>query len=213
VTENDLAFVESCLESRHIRGTILELGGGYGGETCRELLTARGMKYYCTDMCENGARVDFIAHFETGEGIETISSKVSFETVLVLNVLEHTFEPIKVLDNAASLLVVGGKIVAATPCVWPIHNYPVDCCRLLPDWYRKYAKRSGLKLVESHFVFIGYEAINAFRIGDLDQFPPDHRMLGVAGLRSRIVHKLFNTYGRGMLFRPHIAIGAVLEKP
>lgn len=195
-----------------IRGDVLELGCGYGGQTCEEIIRRSGCNWLSTDMDASGVKVDYLANFETGYGVEHIAkASGGFDTLLILNVLEHVFEPIKILDNARSLLRPGGVLITATPCVWPIHNCPVDCARLLPDWYRRYAERSGLQLLGNQFVFIGYGRIDEFRSKGTDCFPSDRRMIGWAGLRSRIVHKLFNTSGRGMLFRPHIAIGAAFK--
>jgi SAM-dependent methyltransferase len=100
-----------------------------------------------------------------------------------LNVLEHVFEPIKILENARSLLRPGGVLIAATPCVWPIHNYPIDCARLLPDWYRRYAQQKGLPLLGGR--------TDEFGSNGTDCFPPDRRMIGWRGVRSCTVHKLF----------------------
>jgi len=163
-------------------------------------------------MRDVGQGVDYRADFETGEGVSEISAEMRFRTVLVLNVLEHTFQPIKVLDNALSLLEIGGAVVIATPCVWPIHNYPIDCCRLLPDWYRQYARYSSTILLDTHFVFIGYGKVDDYREHGVDHFPKHPGLIGLAGIRSRIIHRIFNTAGRGVQYRPHIAIGAVLKK-
>lgn len=213
MTEGDLTFIESCYRNGLILGPVLELGGGYGGATCRDFLVSNGMQYFSTDAALSSVgEVDYIADFESGEGVDAIIAGGPWKTVLVLNVLEHTFAPSAVLDNVVRVLDGSGVIITATPCVWPIHSFPMDYCRLLPDWYRKYGERAGLRLLEDHFVFIGYGPISAWREGSTDCLPRDARMFGAAGLRSRIVHRIFNTYGRGALFRPHISIGAVYRK-
>ena len=208
---NDLIFVQQCIDGGLVKGPVLELGCGYGGETCRELIKSIGLEYFCTDMA--GEDIDYRANFETGEGVDEIHKITKFKTVLVLNVLEHTLEPVKILDHGLSLLVSGGSIVIVTPCIWPIHNYPIDCCRLLPDWYRQYASHRELALLDTHFVFLGYGRVDAYRINGVDRFPPHPGLIGLRGLRSRIVHRIFNTAGRGVQYRPHVAIGAVLRKP
>jgi hypothetical protein len=129
-------------------------------------------------------------------------------------VLEHTFEPIKVLDNALKFLAAGDTLVCITPIVWPIHNYPIDVCRLLPDFYSCYAKTRGLKLAPNYFRYVGYGPVETFKLPDGAYIlPRDKSMTGMRGLYSRIIHRAFNTYGRGMWFRPNIAIGAVFVVP
>jgi hypothetical protein len=213
MTENDLIFIGQCIRDGLIDGPVLELGGGYGGTTCRELINSSGLPYFCTDMAGASRYIDYNANFESGEGIDEIKKVMSFRTILVLNVLEHTFQPIKVLDCALSLLTNGGSIVMITPCVWPIHNYPIDCCRLLPDWYRQYASYSKSVLLDTHFIFIGYGRVDSYRNNGVDQFPRHPSLIGLSGMRSRLVHRIFNTAGRGVQYRPHIVIGAVLRKP
>jgi SAM-dependent methyltransferase len=208
----DLEFVEALLRKKVIAGPVLELGTGYGGATCRELVGASGLQYFGTDL-EPGAGVDFAANFERCEDMAVFRPVAPFGTVLVLNVLEHTFDPIRVLDNARSLLAPGGTLVVLTPAVWPLHSYPFDVWRILPDFYREYAKRRGMRLEEDHFVFAGFGPVNSFadRTG-APSFPPP-----AAGrwrlLFGRAVHKCFNTFGRSMFQPSHAAVGAVLVQP
>ena len=205
----DLEFVERLVRSNVIRGPVLELGTGYGGATCRDLIKANGLAYFGTDL-EPGDGVDFAANFEKAGDMAVFTPILPIQTVIVLNVLEHTFDPIRVLDNARSLLAPGGVMVVLTPAVWPLHSYPFDVWRILPDFYREYARRRGMRLDEDHFVFAGFGPVTAFSDKDgAPSFPPP-----AAGrwrlLFGRVVHKCFNTFGRSMFQPSHAAVGAVL---
>jgi hypothetical protein len=207
MTSEDLLFITDLANKGMLSDPVLELGGGYGGATCRDTVIAFGKRYVATDMFAADG-IDYVADFESGSGVDALVEAGPFGTTLVLNVLEHTFNPIAVLDNAVRVTCPnGGRIVVITPAVWPIHNYPRDYCRLLPDWYRQYAARTCLQLEESTFAYVGFGPVARFSLTGQDRFPlpgvirPAHRAW------SRIVHKLFNTYGRGMAQPSHVAIG------
>ena len=212
MTHDDLKWVKRLLDERKLQEPILELGVGYSGETCRELFEEKGLRYYGTDL-EKTPSVDVAANFEKSEDMEAFSALAPFGTVLVLNVLEHTFEPIRVLDNAVSLLRPGGCCAVLTPSVWPLHNYPMDTWRILPNLYEEYARRRGMELDRNHFDFIGKGPVETFRgsSGNYNYPPPCGKPVRL--LWSRIIHKVLNTCGKGMFFPSHIAVGALLKKP
>lgn len=209
MTLNDLVFVQKLIANRLLLPPVLELGAGYGGSTCREIVQAAELEYKTTDL-HAGPGVDFIADFEDNACIEHFPG--TFGSVLVLNVLEHAFEPIKVLNNAVDLCVSGGTIVTITPCVWPVHNFPRDCQRLLPDWYLIFAERNKqVRLLDDGFEFLGYGPIASFARGGELHLPPSSRN-EIHDIYSRIAHKLLRTSGRGKWTANHVAIGAVFQK-
>jgi SAM-dependent methyltransferase len=216
MTDNDLQYVKILIDRGVIQDRVLELGGGYGGATCEKAITSSGRTYFATDLSP-APGVNFVADFETGAGIDELLATGPFGSVLVLNVLEHTFNPIAILDNTVRSTRPGGTIIVVTPVVWPIHNYPVDCCRLLPDWYRRYARSRSLLLNEESFSYLtigGQPLVSKFRSHDgQDNFP--RPAFGRESYRfySRLIHKVFHTFGHGMFFHSHIAIGAVLTRP
>jgi hypothetical protein len=213
MTGADLAYIEGLLAQGLIDSPVLELGGGYGGETCRAAIERWGKKYFATDLFP-GHGVDLVANFETGEGIERIAAAGPFGTVLVLNVIEHTFDPISVMDRVLSLVIPGGTVVCVTPAVWPIHDHPIDTCRLLPDWYRCFAATRGVILDRDSFRYVGVGRVDSFAAGNGQHaLPPPAAGRSAYRVYSRAVHKLFNTFGRGMLQPSHIAIGAVFIRP
>ena len=161
-----------------------------------------------------GPDVDFVADFEKTSSIEDvfITKNKSFKSVLVLNVLEHVFEPIKVLDNIFTILDDNGICIIITPCIWPLHSYPYDHWRINPNFYEEYCKRRSLLLMYEYFEYIGKGTI--FKIsGNSRNYAYPTPSQGIfQTLKSRIIHKVFNTYGRGMFFPSHAAIGAVIQK-
>jgi SAM-dependent methyltransferase len=205
----DQDWVAALLNANVFAGPVLELGTGYGGATCRTVVEAAGLRYLGTDIAP-GAGVDIAANFERAEDMAALRSAGPFGAVLILNVLEHTFDPIRILDNARTLLKPGGALVVLTPAVWPLHSYPIDTWRILPDFYQEYGKRKGMRLLRERFDFVGFGPVDAFRdAGAAPSFPPPANAPWKM-LLGRSVHKAFNTFGRAMFQPSHVAVGAVL---
>lgn len=200
MTPGDRSFLGAVIDAGLVQSPCLELGAGIPEHSARELIRARGIEYRGTDL--EGA-VDYRVDFEA----EGVASRVGerFASVLVMNVLEHCFDPIRVLDNACSLLSAGGTCVIVTPAVWPIHAFPIDCWRILPDFYREYARRRGMSVEEGWLRYVDRPD------RDMSQLPLPGRS-DFHRLYSRVAHKLFDTTGRGTWTRTHVAVGAVLRK-
>jgi SAM-dependent methyltransferase len=212
MTNDDTKWIQRLLSENILESPVLELGVGYGGNTCREIIEAAGLRYFGTDL-EKTPAVDFVADFDRPEDMKAFSPTAPFGSVLVLNVLEHTFDPIRILDNAISLLKPGGKCAVLTPSIWPLHNYPMDTWRILPNFYEEYARRRGLTLDKRFFDYAGQGAVERFRGPDGNYtFPPP--CSDKARFHwSRLIHRLFNTFGRAMLHASHVEVGALLQKP
>jgi len=210
MTPDDVEYVRKLVHGGTIGGPVLELGAGYGGTTSRKEIERAGLEYKTTDI-SIGPGVDYAADFEADD-VSVAIPRADFGSVLVLNVLEHAFAPITVLDNAIRITRTGGTVVTITPTMWPVHNYPRDHQRLLPDWFVTFAeRRPGVRLVESHFEFLGRGLVAEFAQGELRNLPPPWRN-EASSFYTRGVNKLFNTASRGQWAAPHCAIGAVFQK-
>lgn len=208
MVESDLEYIRRLLAAGLISGPVIELGAGYGGATSRSVVEAAGLRYVGTDMAA-GAGVDHVADFERAEDMAVFKSTEPFGSVLILNVLEHAFDPISILDNAMTIVRPGGTVVVLTPAVWPLHNYPMDAWRILPNFYEEYAKRRNVRLLDSHFEYVGYGPVADHRNPDATYaFPPPAKP-GWQTWLGRAVHKGFNTFGRAMFLPSHVAVAAV----
>ncbi len=210
MTDNDLEYIKRLIDSGIITGPVLELGAGYGGATCRDAVVGAGIDYFSSDITPSDG-ISFVADF-LGEDVRLFfPPSARFNCILVLNVLEHTIDPIRVLDNAARLLNDSGLLVIIAPAVWALHNYPVDCCRLMPNWFERYAEIQDMVIIREWFEYIGYGRVDRYldRQGN-HQFPPPTGS-SFKYWKSRIIQWLFDTHGRGMAFPNHLAIGVVMR--
>src|SRR5258705_12307798 len=208
MNQDDLNFLGKCLKKGLINSPCLEIGVCEDHNT-KALIQAHGIEYFGADLT-SGPDVDF--QVDIGQPLEIIRDVFNgtiFKTALVLNLLEHTFEPVKVLDNIFALLDPEGSCVITTPVVWPLHEYPVDCWRINPNFYEQYCKSRSRRLYYDMFEYLKYGPVKNGAGGYVLPSPARGWRLTY----SRAIHKLFNTSGRGMFFPSHISLGVVLGKP
>jgi SAM-dependent methyltransferase len=208
----DVAYLREVLTRGLLQGPCLELGVGLEGANNRELLRSHGIEHFGSDLVP-GPVVDFVVDMEAqpDDLRATVARVGAFGSVLVLNVLEHTFDPVRVLDNVFALLAPGGTCVVITPAVWTVHDFPVDCWRILPGFYVEYARRRRLTLVEDTLRFVGHGPVQDFLAPDGTMALPRPGRSAAHFTYSKAVHRLFDTFGRGMAFPSHVSCGAVIR--
>ncbi len=209
MTGLDIEYFEELSHLGLIKGRVLEMGAGYGGATLKSNAQKLGLEYFATDMVAHSG-VDYVADFEERSSMGVFGDN-KFDACLVMNVLEHVMNPLAVLDNVVHLTAAGGAIVVVTPAMWPIHNFPVDCQRLMPDWYILYAQKRGIALHRDSFKFLGYGPVWQYRTASGYQLPMRSRRSAYHAW-SRAIHKFFRTSGYGVWAAPYVLIGAVFQK-
>jgi SAM-dependent methyltransferase len=208
----DFDYIKKLIDLGVIGSPCLDLGSGGAGElhNCKNLITESGLRYVGTDILHT-TNVDVVANFEDEIELNKERFSEKFASILVLNVLEHTFDPIRVLDNVFAILQPGGTCVIITPTVWPIHDFPIDCYRINPTFYEEYCKRRSLHLIQEHFEYVGFHNVKENMDSDTSTYVlPKPTANGIGLAYSKIIHKLFNTFGRRMSCESHIATGVVI---
>ena len=202
MTAIDVRWFNRCRAAGLVKGRMLEVGSA----------KVDGNRNLCEIARESGVADTIGVDLARAEGVDSVVDFAlpledfrrqwrlgNFSTVCVFNVLEHVFDPIRVLANAITCAEPNGIVLTVTPSVWPIHNYPGDYTRLLPDWYRAFARCNAVTLIDDHFCWLSQFGIEV--IGDeLEPTLPTYRSRGVKASRtrywtSRLVHKVLNTYG------------------
>ena len=74
MTENDMQYLMRLIAGEVITGPVLELGAGYGGNTCRDAIKAANMSYLSSDIVQSPG-VDFVAEFENANSVEKAFGK------------------------------------------------------------------------------------------------------------------------------------------
>lgn len=83
-----------------------------------------------------------------GDGCAMSFPDASFDTVLCVQVLEHVFDPIRMVAEAGRVLRPGGKAVFLIPCTSTMHLAPHYHGNFSRYWIQEALARAGLEVVE-----------------------------------------------------------------
>jgi len=73
--------------------------------------------------------------------------KREYDWIICQATLEHVTDPVAAIKNLATVLKSGGRIYLHTAGIeFPIHRYPLDCYRFLPDGLRAMAQLAHLDI-------------------------------------------------------------------
>lgn len=103
----------------------------------------------------------------------------TFDTVLNVQVLEHTPEPLRLVHEMARVLKDDGLLMLTAPFDFRLHEQPHDYFRYTPHGLRSLCEKAGLEIVETHSLgslwsivahkLNSYLAFRVARIGGLAQ--------------------------------------------
>ena len=74
----------------------------------------------------------------------------SFDSVLNVQVLEHVFEPLRMVEEVARVLRPGGTAIFLVPCTSTMHIAPHYHGNFSRYWIQEAMRRAGLEIVELH---------------------------------------------------------------
>lgn len=93
-----------------------------------------------------GPNVDHVmsSEFSTGLPAGFASAVISGQC------LEHCTNPFLLVSEMFWICEPGGPVLICAPWVWPIHRYPIDCWRFLPDGMKTLIEAAGGKFVKAY---------------------------------------------------------------
>jgi SAM-dependent methyltransferase len=113
-----------------------------------------------------------------GDGTQMIFGDATFDTVLSIQVLEHVFEPMRMVREIARVLKPGGHAVFLIPQTSTTHLAPHFYGNFSAFWIERAAGEAGLEIVEhrrlggiwssaaSHFVYFFLQALRVEGMSD-----------------------------------------------
>jgi len=139
-------FRNQALERQWVRhrakGRVLDIGCADGW--ARSLLSHCdyvGLDYPATASEMYGTRPQVFA-----DGAYLPFASASFDTVLLLEVLEHVPDAERVLSEITRVLTPDGVLLVSMPFLYPLHDAPHDYRRYTMPGLKQALSRSGLKL-------------------------------------------------------------------
>jgi len=128
VLSNRRARMERFFSNKKAVGKVLDVGAQY----CPyyPLFQNKCESYTSLDIVET-AIVDVVCNAE-----EMTIEDCQFDLVLCTQVLEHCNRPQRIVDECHRVLKPGGTLIVTAPSIYPVHGYPADNWRFMPDGFR-----------------------------------------------------------------------------
>ncbi|MEO5843181.1 MAG: methyltransferase domain-containing protein [Acidimicrobiales bacterium] len=164
---------------QHCRGRVLDVGGGAFVTTAIEERVPFSewtiVEPYEADL---PTLTDSRVRTMVGDGHALEIEGNQFDTVLSIQVLEHVFEPIRMIEELYRVTTPGGHLVVMVPQTANLHHLPHHYQNFTRYWLEAAAHRLGADVVEYHALGGAWSTI-ASRV--LLQYPG---VFGIAGYQQ-----------------------------
>jgi SAM-dependent methyltransferase len=132
-----------CCIDKFAKGRILDAGAGR--LAFKFIFTARSADYITLDKYVARGELDIVGDLNSPP-----LKGSQFDTILCLQVIEHTPTPQAVIKNLAALLKDGGVLVLSAPHLAYLHGEPQDYYRFTKHSLVYLVEQCGLKVLEIH---------------------------------------------------------------
>lgn len=129
----------------HARGDLLDMG--CGDVPLLRVYEPRVDSVTCVDWGDSHFAGKFLDHLYDLNRPTDLPGR-SYDTILLLDVLEHIAEPAVLLGEVDRLLRPGGKLILTVPFLYPVHAQPYDFHRYTRYGLEHYLGKTSLRALE-----------------------------------------------------------------
>jgi SAM-dependent methyltransferase len=142
---------------RHACGELLDVGAG--DAPYRSILGPSVCVYHTVDFEKRIDDIDFQAD---AQDLSSVIASDRYDTVLLLEVLEHVPNPFRVVAELFRVLRSGGKVILSVPHLSRLHEEPYDFYRYTHYGLRHLFEQAGFEILElvprgGLFCFLGHQ--------------------------------------------------------
>lgn len=137
-------YIAASLLEQQPETIVLDVGGADINGSYREVFPGPPFHYLVADTSP-GPGIDVVL----GDPYRIPLADCAVDIVISGQALEHIEFFWRTFAEMVRILRTNGFIFLIAPSAGPIHRYPVDCYRFLPDAYDALARHAGCTLVES----------------------------------------------------------------
>ena len=134
----------------YFKGVLLDLG--CGKMPYKKLIEANSSitKYVGMDIENLHYQQDLFKPDFFWDGIGIPLPPESVDTTILIEVLEHTPDPVNILKEVNRVLTPDGTVFITVPFLWNLHDVPYDEYRYTPFSLERMFKEAGFKTVAIH---------------------------------------------------------------
>ena len=132
---------------KYCSGRVLDVGGASFFQTA--IKKNISFKHWTVvEMTEFKEALPSNVEFILADGTDLKFSDNSFDTILNIQVLEHTFEPFKMFSECVRVLKKGGYGIFLVPQTGSMHLAPYHFQNFLRFWLEEACKRTGVEIIQ-----------------------------------------------------------------
>ena len=137
--------------AKEIKGNVLDIG--CGEKPYEELFNATsytGIDIETTKEYHASSKVDVFYN-----GLDLLFESNTFDSIVCFEVLEHVFEPERIVKEMYRVLKPGGKIILTTPFIWNEHEIPYDFGRYTYFGLNHLFAKNGFEVIDQKRILTG----------------------------------------------------------
>jgi len=169
----------------YAKGDVLDVGGG----TFYEIVLSKNIKFNSWTSVDPCVSASGLVHQSPpvrllkADGSSIPLPDQSFDLVLSIQVLEHVYDPFRVLEESARLCKKGGKLILLLPQTGNIHMIPHHYYNFTRFWIEKALPSAGFEIeklvgiggawstIASRMIYLVFQAFRATGLSSRALYP------------------------------------------